>query len=86
MIRSLLLIISFVSACANAQVEPLPLMPWPQSVVQQPGKLPLGNKWLIAMDTKGNSDIKAALKRMVKRAEQQTGQTIQWQLVAKNKA
>lgn len=87
MIRYLLLIVSFIaSTCAIAQVEPLPLMPWPQTVTQQQGQLQLGNKWLIAIDAQKNSEIKAAIKRAVKRTEQQTGQKIKWKLVAADKA
>ncbi|HTF97282.1 MAG TPA: family 20 glycosylhydrolase [Cellvibrio sp.] len=89
MIRYLLLIIIFsISACANlqAQAQPLPLMPWPQSVVQEQGQFHLGNKWLIAIDAKKNSEIKATVKRIVKRVEQQTGQKIQWRLVGVDKA
>lgn len=87
MIRYLVLIVSFIfSACANAQADLLPLMPWPQSVVQQHGQLQLGNKWLIAIDTRKNGEINAALKRIVKRVELQTGQKIQWKLVGTDKA
>ncbi|PUA27998.1 MAG: N-acetyl-beta-hexosaminidase [Cellvibrio sp. 79] len=87
MIRYLLLIISIVvSACVHAQAEPLPLMPWPQSVEQQQGQLQLGNKWLVSIDAKKNSEIKAALKRILKRVERQTGQKIQWKLVAADRA
>lgn len=87
MIRYLLLIISIIaSAGANAQVELLPLMPWPQVVVQQQGQLQLGNKWLIAIDANKKNDIKAIIKRAVKRAQQQTGQKIHWQLTSTDKA
>lgn len=83
MIRYFLLVISLLgSSCAFGQMEPLPLMPWPHAVVQQQGQLQLGNKWLIAIDSPKKNEIKAVLKRIVTRVEQQTGQKIQWRLVA----
>lgn len=87
MIRYLLLLISMIfSVCANAQVEPLPLMPWPQSVVQQQGQLMLGNKWRVAIDAPEQGEIKTALKRVIARVQQQTGQKITLKLVAEDKA
>ncbi len=87
MIRYLLLLISMIfSVCANAQVEPLPLMPWPQSVVQQQGQLMLGNKWRVAIDAPEQGEIKTALKRVIARVQQQTGQKITLKLVAEKKA
>lgn len=87
MIRYLLLIASlFISACVNAQAESLPLMPWPQTVVQQQGQLQLGNQWRVAIEANKSNEIKATLKRVVKRVEQQTGQQIHWQLVDADKA
>ncbi len=87
MIRYLLLLISMIfSVCATAQAESLPLMPWPQTLVQQQGQLQLGNKWRIAIDAPEQGEIKSVLKRVVARVQQQTGKKIQWKLVAKDKA
>ncbi len=87
MIRYLLLIISVVvSACATAQVESLPLMPWPQSVVQEQGQLVLGNQWRVAIDAPEKGEINSALKRAVARVQVQTGQKIALKLVAAGKA
>jgi hexosaminidase len=80
MIRYLLLVTSFIfSVCVQAQGEQLPLMPWPQTVVQQEGKLVLGNKWKVAIAANDKKSIEAALKRSLVRVEKQTGQKIRWQ-------
>lgn len=82
MIRYLLLTVCFITFVgAKAHAEPLPVMPWPQSLAQQAGQLQLGNKWLIAIEPKQNKELKAALKRVIQRVEAQTGQRIKWKLV-----
>lgn len=58
---------------ALAQGGQLPLMPYPQSVVQQPGKLLLDGQWYVAIDGQSSKELKSALALFSDRVKKQTG-------------
>lgn len=92
MTRLLLLILGVflsltVSARALATAENtvfLPLMPYPQQITRQEGKLVLGKQWLLAVDGKKTTELNSALKRFSQRAAQQTGIKIRWEKAPQN--
>jgi hexosaminidase len=76
--RRLLVAILSAAAGAMAQSPPtpsLPLMPWPSSVKQSPGFVPITHTFFILLTGSGANDprVKAAAQRAIARLARQTG-------------
>ncbi|HEX7762778.1 MAG TPA: family 20 glycosylhydrolase, partial [Cellvibrio sp.] len=81
MFRLLLLIVGLtVSLLATAQSPLLPLMPYPQQLVQSTDQPPLqpGRDWRLAVNGTVTPELKTALKRFAQRTHKQTGIPIRW--------
>lgn len=81
MFRLLLLIVGLtVSLLATAQSPLLPLMPYPQQLVQSTDQPPLqlGRDWRLAVNGTVTPELNAALKRFSQRTHKQTGIPVRW--------
>lgn len=87
MTKYLLLITSLLcSVWANAQTEPLLLMPYPQKVERQQGQWVLGEAVHFAVEGKKSAATNALVKTLGNRIQQQTGKTLRLKKTAASKA
>lgn len=56
----------------------LPLLPYPHSVIQQPGQFLAGNQWNLVIKGKQTAELKTALERFRQRVTLQTGKSIRF--------
>jgi hexosaminidase len=74
------------AAWANAQVEPLPLMPYPQQVQQQLGQLVIGDSLGFFSSAANNVVIKKQIRTLEARIKKQTGQSVRMKKTSAEKA
>ncbi|HSC68413.1 MAG TPA: family 20 glycosylhydrolase [Cellvibrio sp.] len=74
------------SVSANAQAEPLPLMPYPQQVEQQPGQFIIGDSLGYFSNSNNNVVIKKQMQALSQRIKKQTGQSIRLKQTSAAKA
>lgn len=87
MTKYLLLITCLLcSVWANAQTEPLLLMPYPQKVERQQGQWVLGEALHFAVEGKKSAATNALVKTLGNRIQQQTGKTLRLKKTAASKA
>jgi hexosaminidase len=88
MMTKILLLITclFCSVWANAQIEQLLLMPYPQTVERQQGQLVFGETVSFAIEGKKSSATTALVKTLGKRIQQQTGKRVRLKETAVSKA
>lgn len=82
----LLLTCCLCSVWANAQTEPLLLMPYPHTVERQQGQLVLSETIHFAIESKKSAATNQLVKELSKRIQQQTGQSVELKKTAASKA